>query len=232
MIIRWRASPAGNAASSSRRPTPRPAASGQHEELRQLPRVAATHGTGIADDRSVLLRQPGQVAGLPEMLVDRPPALVPGDDLLGRVRCVRPGVAHALQERCQRAPEHGVQRVGIRRPDGPELDAGGSAHAARIRWKPRPTSGRGARPRPAGAGRRRREARVVEALVEHLHDVQADVEADEVGQLERAHRVVQADPGAGVDVLGRAQPFLVGAHRLAQERHQHAVDDEARPVAD
>ena len=43
--------------------------------------------------------------------------------------------------------------------------------------------------------RGRREARVAEALVQHFHDVQADVEADEVGQLERAHGVVEADAG-------------------------------------
>ena len=57
---------------------------------------------------------------------------------------------------------------------------------------------------------------------------EADVEPDEVGQLERAHRVVEADPGAGVDVVGGAEALLEGAHRLGQERHQDPVDDEAR----
>ena len=57
---------------------------------------------------------------------------------------------------------------------------------------------------------------------------QADVEADEVGELERAHRVVQPDPRARVDVVGRARPLLERAHRLGEERHQDPVDDEAR----
>ena len=57
-----------------------------------------------------------------------------------------------------------------------------------------------------------------------------DVEADEVGQLERTHRVVQADPRTGIDVLGRPDALLERAHRLGQERHQDAVDDEAGPV--
>ena len=57
-----------------------------------------------------------------------------------------------------------------------------------------------------------------------------DVEADEVGELERTHRVVEADPGAGVDVLGGPDTLLEGAHRLGQERHEDAVDDEPRPV--
>src|SRR5437867_12840788 len=39
-----------------------------------------------------------------------------------------------------------------------------------------------------------REVLAADALMEHLHDVETDVEADEVGQLERAHRMVQADP--------------------------------------
>ena len=36
---------------------------------------------------------------------------------------------------------------------------------------------------------------------------------------------------AGVDVLGCRQALLVGAHRFAEEGHEDAVDDEARPVA-
>ena len=57
-----------------------------------------------------------------------------------------------------------------------------------------------------------------------------DVEADEVGELERPHRVVEADPRAGIDVLGRADPLLERPHRLGEERHQDPVDDEPRPV--
>ena len=71
-------------------------------------------------------------------------------------------------------------------------------------------------------------ARAPKPSCEHSHDAEADVEADEVGQLERTHRVVEADPRAGVDVVGRPGALLVGAHRLAEERHQDPVDDEAR----
>ncbi len=77
---------------------------------------------------------------------------------------------------------------------------------------------------------RRAELVAAEAVVEHAHDAEADVEADEVGELERPHRVVEPDPGAGVDVLGGADALLVGAHRLGEERHQDPVDDEAGPV--
>src|SRR5438034_6636530 len=77
--------------------------------------------------------------------------------------------------------------------------------------------------------RRRRELVLPEPLVKHAHDPEADVEADEVGQLERTHRMVESDPGARVDVVGRPEALLVGPHRLAEERHQDPVDDEPRP---
>jgi hypothetical protein len=36
--------------------------------------------------------------------------------------------------------------------------------------------------------------RIRQALVQHLHDRQAGVQADEVGKLERSHRMVRAEP--------------------------------------
>jgi len=45
-----------------------------------------------------------------------------------------------------------------------------------------------------------------------------------------AHRVVEADPCPRVDVLGRADALAQGPHSLGEERHQHSVDEEARPV--
>ena len=65
-----------------------------------------------------------------------------------------------------------------------------------------------------------------QAVLEHAHDWMHDVQSDEVGQLERPHRVVQADSRAGIDVLGGADALLEGPHRLGEERHQDAVDDE------
>src|SRR4051812_859154 len=44
---------------------------------------------------------------------------------------------------------------------------------------------------------RRRVVLLADALLEHAHHVEADVEPDEVGELERAHRVVQPDLRAG-----------------------------------
>ena len=56
-----------------------------------------------------------------------------------------------------------------------------------------------------------------DALVQHLHDRQAHVEPDEVRELERAHRMVQADPRARVDVLGGADALLEA--RIASARN-------------
>ena len=69
-----------------------------------------------------------------------------------------------------------------------------------------------------------------EPVLEHPHDAEADVEADEVGQLERPHRVVEPDPRTGVDVLGRPDALLERPHRLGEERHEDPVDDEPGPV--
>ena len=66
--------------------------------------------------------------------------------------------------------------------------------------------------------------------MEDLQDPEADVEADEVGQLERPHRMVETDPGPRVDVLGAADALFECPHRLGQEGHERPVDDEARPV--
>src|SRR6266404_5907756 len=43
---------------------------------------------------------------------------------------------------------------------------------------------------------------LAEALVQNDHDPVADVEADEIGERERAHRVVEANLRSRVDVLG------------------------------
>ena len=63
---------------------------------------------------------------------------------------------------------------------------------------------------------RRGEPRIAESIAQHPHDAQADIEPDEVGQGQGAHRMVQPDPRPGVDVRRAAQPLLVGAHRLSQ----------------
>ncbi len=54
--------------------------------------------------------------------------------------------------------------------------------------------------RSSGQGR---VARLAEAALEHLHDRDAGVEPDQVGERERAERMAEAEPGDGVDRLGR-----------------------------
>ena len=93
----------------------------------------------------------------------------------------------------------------------------------------------GLAPVPAGGqhlAQRRRlgEAALAELVEHHVADRAHGVEAHEVGERERAHRV----PGAGlhrlVDLGDRADPLLVGADRVEHVRHEQAVDDEARLV--
>ena len=88
-------------------------------------------------------------------------------------------------------------------------------------WTSRPERNRGGAPTSspvvveAGAGlpaepagrdhppqsRRRRVRRLPELLEEHLRDLQDGVEADQIREAERAHRMVQAERDGGVDVL-------------------------------
>ncbi len=72
---------------------------------------------------------------------------------------------------------------------------------------------------------------VVEAVVEGFEDRQQGVQADQVGQGQRADRLVAAQAHAGVDVLGAGQAFLEHQDRLVDHRHQDAVDHKTRAVA-
>ena len=73
---------------------------------------------------------------------------------------------------------------------------------------------------------------VAEAFVEDVHDVHADVEADEVGEFERAHRMVHAELHDGVDGFGRGDAFHDGVGGFVDQRHEDAVGDEAGGVVD
>src|ERR671935_539424 len=75
-----------------------------------------------------------------------------------------------------------------------------------------------------------RKLRIVQTLIEDIADVKMGVEADEIGQLERTHRVMQAELCALVDVFFATQPFHQRANRLVDERHEHPVDDESRVI--
>src|SRR5215831_664106 len=49
---------------------------------------------------------------------------------------------------------------------------------------------------------------VAELAVQHLGDREAGIEADEIGELERPHRVVQAELHAGIDVARGAEALV------------------------
>ena len=57
---------------------------------------------------------------------------------------------------------------------------------------------------------------------------EADVEADEIGERQRPHRVIHPELHHGVDRFGRADAFHHREDRLVDHRHQDAVRDEAR----
>src|ERR1700716_609353 len=68
--------------------------------------------------------------------------------------------------------------------------------------------------------------------MENVHDVDADVQSDEVGQFERTHGMVHAGLHHGVDRFrcGHALHHAIGC--FVDERHEHAVGDEAGRVVD
>jgi len=68
---------------------------------------------------------------------------------------------------------------------------------------------------------------VAELFVEHLHDGEVDVVADEVGESERAHGVVGAEHHAFVDVLSAGDTVGEDAASLVDHGDEDAVDDEA-----
>src|ERR1700758_5755537 len=62
--------------------------------------------------------------------------------------------------------------------------------------------------------RRRSVLRIVEIAVEHVHDREEHVEADQVGKRERSERMVAAQLHPVVDLLRARYPFRVQKHRL------------------
>ncbi len=66
--------------------------------------------------------------------------------------------------------------------------------------------------------------------MQHLHDRQAGVETDEVGELQRAHRMIGAELHGRVDGIDGADAFIERVDRLVDHRQQDAVDDEGRKI--
>ena len=54
--------------------------------------------------------------------------------------------------------------------------------------------------------------------MQDLHDREAGVEPDEIGEFERPHRVVGAEPHGGVDRLDIADAFIERVNRLVDHR--------------
>src|ERR1700683_5355325 len=75
-----------------------------------------------------------------------------------------------------------------------------------------------------------RVERLLELLVERVGDGDGGVEPDEVGQVQRSHRVGAALDHAQVDVLGGGEARLEHADGGEEVRDQQRVDDEAGPV--
>src|SRR6185503_6561988 len=72
--------------------------------------------------------------------------------------------------------------------------------------------------------------RVGEAFIEHMHDGKAGIEPDEIGELERSHRMVGAEPHRRVDRLDRADALIERVDGLVDHRQQDAVDDEGGEI--
>ena len=79
--------------------------------------------------------------------------------------------------------------------------------------------------------RRRRVQPVAALLVHRVEDLVRRVEADQVEQRERAHRVAAAEAHRGVDVLAGGVAALVHRDRVVEVAEQQGVGDEAGLVA-
>ena len=66
--------------------------------------------------------------------------------------------------------------------------------------------------------------------MEHLGDLQHGVEPDEIGQLQRTHRMVHPQGHRDVDVLAGGEPVVVEADRRTDIRDHQPVHDEAGVV--
>src|SRR3989442_11581890 len=76
----------------------------------------------------------------------------------------------------------------------------------------------------AAEERRRRHVRVAELVEEDLRDVEVDVEAGVVEQLERSHRVAEPELHRLVDVLLCGDALLERANRTEEIGDHEAVD--------
>jgi hypothetical protein len=71
---------------------------------------------------------------------------------------------------------------------------------------------------------------IASRLVQHLDHRVAGVDADQVGERQRAHRVSHAQLHDFVDALGAGEAFVIGVGGLVEHRDQDPVGDEAGAV--
>src|SRR5580658_3545588 len=68
--------------------------------------------------------------------------------------------------------------------------------------------------------------------MQHFHDVHADVQTDEVGKLERAHRVIHAELHHGIHSFGSRHALHHRECGFVDHGHEHAIGNEAGRVVD
>ena len=150
--------------------------------------------------------------------------------LLAQLEAGRPGaLAEAVRERTVADDRDACRRR--RRARAARGRRGGRGRPRRSRSSRARSCGRAAgsdHARLDGAGA---PARLAEReLVERLGDLEADVDAHEVHQLERAHAEAAAEPADPVDLLVGGGALLKQPQPLRRERAAAAVDQEAGAV--
>src|SRR6267143_4877905 len=70
----------------------------------------------------------------------------------------------------------------------------------------------------------------VEPVLQHLHDREAHVESDQIGERQRTERVIHAELHHLIDRFGRGDALVYAEDRFVDHRHQHAVRHESRGV--
>src|SRR5437762_8763852 len=70
----------------------------------------------------------------------------------------------------------------------------------------------------------------VEPVLQHLHDVEADVETDQIGERERTERVVHAQLHHLIDRLRCGDALVHAEDRFVDHRHQHTIRHESGRV--
>src|SRR5438045_4474477 len=69
--------------------------------------------------------------------------------------------------------------------------------------------------------------RITEAIVQHIKDCQTDVEADEVCELQWAHRMVHTEFHDAINTFTRSNAFVKSKNRLVDHRQQNAGRNKA-----